>query len=214
MNENMAIWESVKAVPKEAQKPITGGRLKGMTDIKPQWRLMVLTETFGPVGIGWYYETIERWTDEHANTVSAHVRVNLYVKHNGEWSKPIEGQGGSMLLAQEKNGPYHSDEAYKMATTDALSVACKELGIGADVYMGYSTSKYPTHQQPSGGPQRKDNTIGKWVDAQMKKVNQIPDDGHRADLAKRVSAIAKNEDHGAAEAIMKEIDDAVLLATV
>lgn len=35
-----------------------------------------------------------------------------------------------------------SDECYKMATTDALSVACKNLGIGADVYWKESKTKY------------------------------------------------------------------------
>ena len=28
-----------------------------------------------------------------------------------------------------------NDEAYKMALTDAISVACKQLGVGADVYL-------------------------------------------------------------------------------
>ena len=47
---------------------------------------------------------------------------------------------------------------YKMALTDALSVACKALGIGADVYFekdssskyaGYYDAPPPAHQQPS-----------------------------------------------------------------
>ena len=37
---------------------------------------------------------------------------------------------------------YLSDEAYKMAYTDALSVACKALGIAADVYYEKDKSKY------------------------------------------------------------------------
>ena len=51
-----------------------------------------------------------------------------------EWSKPIVGVGGSMFIAKEKSGPYTSDEAYKMALTDAISVSCKALGIAADIY--------------------------------------------------------------------------------
>ena len=53
MEENMKIFNSVKKVPQEAKKLITGGRLKGMTDIKPMWRIEKLTEMFGPCGIGW-----------------------------------------------------------------------------------------------------------------------------------------------------------------
>ncbi|WP_254555280.1 hypothetical protein, partial [Salmonella enterica] len=36
------------------------GRLKGMTDINPMWRIKALTEQFGPCGIGWKVEVIEK----------------------------------------------------------------------------------------------------------------------------------------------------------
>lgn len=47
-----------------------------------------------------------------------------------------------MFAAKEKAGIHVSDECYKMATTDALSVACKQLGIGADVYFEKDKTKY------------------------------------------------------------------------
>jgi hypothetical protein len=146
-NKNLEIWNNVKIVPQEYQKKITGGRLKGMTDIKPQWRLMVLTEQFGMCGVGWYYETAEKWIHQFDSTISAHVIIKLYIKDGDNWSKGIEGQGGSMLVAKESKGPFHSDEAYKMATTDALSVACKQLGIASDVYMGIDSTKYQTKEE-------------------------------------------------------------------
>jgi hypothetical protein len=49
---NLEIYEKVRAVPQEAQKPISGGRLSGKTDINPMWRIKVLTETFGVCGFG------------------------------------------------------------------------------------------------------------------------------------------------------------------
>ena len=55
MDRNMDLYNRVRAVPKEAKSTIKGGRLKGMTDIKPIWRIERLTEEFGPCGIGWYY---------------------------------------------------------------------------------------------------------------------------------------------------------------
>lgn len=134
---NLEIWDKVKAVPKEYTKKITGGRLKGMTDIKPQWRLLTLTSTFGPCGVGWFYEITDKWTEQAGEEVSAYISINLYIKQSEEWSKPIPGLGGSKLLAQESKGPHHSDECYKMALTDALSVACKQLGIASDIYMGW-----------------------------------------------------------------------------
>ena len=49
MSDNMRIYNAVREVPKEARKPITAGRLKGMTDINPMWRIKKLTELFGPM---------------------------------------------------------------------------------------------------------------------------------------------------------------------
>lgn len=146
--ENMELWDKLKSPPEEAKKKITGGRLKGMTDIKPQWRFKIITETFGPVGIGWKYTIEKLWTEKTDDAhICAFALVNFFYRQ-GEWSEAIPGIGGSMLITQEKGGTHTSDEAYKMAVTDALSVAMKSLGVGADVYMGYSDSKNPTQAQP------------------------------------------------------------------
>ena len=135
MSENLKIYESLRTVPESAKKKITGGRLNNMTNISPMWRIKRLTEVFGPVGIGWYTEELRREIIDGANDQKvAIVDINLFVQQNGEWSKPIFGTGGSMLVATETKGLFTSDEAFKMAYTDALSVACKALGMGADVY--------------------------------------------------------------------------------
>lgn len=141
--ENLKIYDLVKAVPDEAKKPITGGRLKGFTDINPMWRIKKLTETFGACGVGWYPEILNKEVIEGANGEKcAFVDINLYVKIDNEWSKPIPGTGGSSFIAKEKNGLYTSDECFKMAYTDALSVACKALGVAADVYYAKEQTKY------------------------------------------------------------------------
>ena len=46
------------------------------------------------------------------------------------------------MVSKERAGLYVDDECYKKASTDALSVACKNLGIGADVYWDKDTDKY------------------------------------------------------------------------
>lgn len=136
----MELWDKIKEVPKEFTKSITGGRLKGMTDIKPQWRYMVMTEQFGAVGFGWYYDITNQWIEEGANgEKAAFTNIALYVKMNDEWSKPIYGNGGSSFISNEKHGAYTSDECFKMSLTDALSVAMSKLGLGANVYMGQGT---------------------------------------------------------------------------
>lgn len=139
---NLELYERVRAVPDDAKKPINAGRLKGMTDINPMWRIKKLTEEFGPCGIGWWTKVTDRWTETVGDEACAFVDLELYIKVGDEWSKPITGSGGSKLATKERSGIYVSDECYKMAETDALSVACKKLGIGADVYFSADRTKY------------------------------------------------------------------------
>ena len=64
------------------------------------------------------------------------VRVHLFIKDGDKWSESIDGLGGSMLIEKDKNGTKVNDEAYKMATTDAIGCALKMVGVAADVYLG------------------------------------------------------------------------------
>ena len=144
---NLDIYNAVRSVPEDAKKPIAGGRLKGKTDINPMWRIKALTEQFGACGIGWYYKETKQWTEVYGDEICAFVNIELYIKVDGEWSMPIFGTGGNMLAQKEKSGIYVSDECFKMATTDALSVACKQLGIGADVYWQEDGTKYETEKK-------------------------------------------------------------------
>lgn len=141
--DSLKIYEAVRVVPDNAKRTIQAGRLKGKTDINPMWRIKALTEQFGPCGIGWKYIVDHQWLEPGANNeVSAFVNISLYIKVDGEWSEAIPGTGGSAFVASEKSGLYTSDECYKMALTDAISVACKALGVGADVYWDADRTKY------------------------------------------------------------------------
>ena len=171
----MEIYNRVRTVPREAKKPIKGGRISGMTDINPMWRIQVLTETFGMCGFGWKYEITNKHLEQGANDeISGFVDINLYVKHEGEWSAPIPGTGGSSFVAKEKNGMYTSDEVYKMALTDALSVACKALGIGADVYWQEGSKYTNTAPEPTTEPETK---IEKINPSQAKQLVDIAKGG-------------------------------------
>ena len=154
--QKMGIWNSFSKPPKEALREIGGGRLKGMTDINPQWRYKAMTEKFGPCGIGWYPEIVEIWTEPVGVEIAIFVKINLYIrnvritsipkdniKDEDAWSKPIPGLGGNLLAANERNGLHLNDESLKMAYTDALSVAMKMIGVASDIYMGlWDGSKY------------------------------------------------------------------------
>ena len=98
-----------------------------------------------------------QWTEQGAkNEIAVFTNIDLYIKQAGEWSEAIPGTGGSMFVASERGGLYTSDECYKMALTDAISVACKALGVGADVYWGQDSSKYSPPAVTSL-PQRRGN---------------------------------------------------------
>ena len=146
---NLGLWNSVAQPPTEYLKKIRGGRLNGMTDISPMWRYMELTSRFGMCGIGWKYTVDDQWVEEgHGGERFAFVNINLFVKQDGEWSDGIFGTGGHKLVSSESRGMHNNDEAFKMATTDAIGTACKLLGFGADIYMGrFDGSKYANADQ-------------------------------------------------------------------
>lgn len=137
--DNLRFYEQLRSVPSYALKAIGAGRLKGMSDINPVYRIKAMTEAFGPCGIGWKYVITKQWLETYGQEVKAFTNIDLYIKVDGEWSDAIPGTGGSSMVAMERSGAYVSDEAYKMALTDALSVAMKSLGVAADVY--YSKDK-------------------------------------------------------------------------
>ena len=173
MPDNLKIYNAVREVPTEAKKNIGGGRLKGMTDINPMWRIKKLTEVFGVCGIGWKYEIVDKWieTAMSKDEITANVIINLYIKgENGEWSEPIPGIGGSMLVASETKGLYVNDECYKMALTDAISVACKALGMGADVYWEKDTTKYNDTKKDNFNSRNTNDNSGKELTYREKVI--------------------------------------------
>lgn len=158
--DNLAIYNKVRHVPDEAQKRITGGRLNGMTDINPMWRIEELTALFGPCGMGWKYTVTRReMVPDGSGQVAAFMDIDLYYRDGDGWSEPIPGTGGSMFISKEKGGLYTSDECYKMALTDALSVACKALGVGADVYWEKGATKYSAQGKPAEAPPAKPEPV-------------------------------------------------------
>lgn len=159
--DNMQIYNFARVVPDEAKKKISGGKLNGMTDINPMWRIEKLTELFGPCGIGWWTENEEYWTEDGANgeklafcKLALMYRIGDGNDLEEDISFPVYGVGGATMVAKTKNGMQSSDECYKMARTDAISVCCKMLGFGASVYWERGESKYSKNQEaPQEAPE-------------------------------------------------------------
>ena len=134
---NLDAYNALRKPPPSALKTIGGGRLKGFTDVNPQWRYEAMTKQFGPCGVGWKYEIEKLWLEPGTDgQMVACVCVYLFIKQDGEWGEAIPGIGGSMLISKESGGLHTNDEAYKMAVTDALSTAMKMVGVAADIYAG------------------------------------------------------------------------------
>lgn len=141
---NLEIYEMARNVPEEAKKPITGGKLSGYTNINPQFRIKRLTEMFGPCGIGWWYEIVDRRLERVNDTpeIVCFVDILLYYTYKGVVSRPIPGTGGNTFVMNTKSGYQASDECFKMALTDAISVASKMIGVAGDVYWVEDRNKY------------------------------------------------------------------------
>lgn len=199
MTDKMQIYNKAREVPKEAKKSINAGRLKGMTDINPMWRIKKLTELFGACGIGWYYEVTEKslHSMNNGSEVVATVDINLYIKNGDEWSKPIVGTGGSKMQTQERNGAYVNDEAFKMALTDAISVACKALGMGADVYWQSDNTKYNDNKKDYAQEERQaaESMKDKVTKNEAKTISDLCDKfGANKDDVLKYAGVKKFED--------------------
>ena len=169
---NLDIYDKFRNVPNEAKKEIGAGRLKGFTDINPMWRIKMLTDQFGVCGFGWFTEIVEQKIEIGSDgQKAAFVTINLFVKVSDEWSKAIVGVGGSSFVTNERNGAYTSDECFKMAYTDALSIACKSLGMGADVYFAKDRTKYD--QEPQTTPVKQTAPVQTTPVKQTAPVNPL-----------------------------------------
>jgi len=168
---NMKHYDNLKSVPRDALKEISFGKLKGKSDISPQWRYEVMTREFGVCGIGWKYEIVSTWTHEVKEEVMLFVQINLYVRNEELWSEPIPAIGGDFVLQKDKNGLHGNDEAYKMAITDALGYAMKYLGVAADVYRGLANDSKYGRQPPQSPPKPQNNETNTNIPTTQQKPN-------------------------------------------
>jgi len=160
-------YKSLAVPPTDALKRIDAGKLKGKTDINPQWKIEAMTEAFGLCGVGWKFEIVK--TDIHDamdGQKLIFMTVAVRVKENDTWGEPVYGCGGDFIVEKNKNGLVPNDEAYKMCLTDALGNALKCLGVAADIYRGYEPSKYQRQEyqpQAQPKPQQAKPKIDKYV---------------------------------------------------
>lgn len=190
LEKNVRFYHRFMTTPKDAQREFNNGRFSG-TDINPMWRIKILTEVFGPSGFGWWTQNV-RYEFVEANVTppdakqeqketSVFCELELVVKdpETGEVSQPIYGVGGNTYIAWGKYGPRASDEAKKMAYTDALSIACKSLGIGHDIWYSNDRTKYTMNNsltksnEPPKNEEKQPEPIAQHTPQTAEVINQI-----------------------------------------
>jgi hypothetical protein len=100
---------------------------------------MRATEAFGPFGQGWGWDSEEDVVvavgPNGKTSTLAKVKLTLWYRPKPEATVVMTGPVIAMnLLVSSKDVP--DEEAFKKATTDALTKALSYLGFSADVFMG------------------------------------------------------------------------------
>lgn len=136
-------YSKLATPPVSALKAITGGTLSGKANINPQWKIQAVTEVYGLCGIGWKYEIADKEIiDCPDGQKLIYLTVALQVKDGDQWSAPIYGIGGDLIIKKRGSGLLVDDDAYKKCLTDALGNAMKNIGVAADVYREMFDTKY------------------------------------------------------------------------
>ena len=133
----MKIWETLSKTNPDFTKPLPGYGGKRLTTIDPMYQIQMMTDLFGPVGLGWAYHVDYTYTDKN---VFAEVTIRYRKEPSLEWNQ--FGPVSSVQALYKKNGGL-DDEAPKKAMTDAMTKGFSHLGISADVFLGlFDNNKY------------------------------------------------------------------------
>lgn len=143
----MELW---KSVDKTDTKYIKDGQ-RGMSSIDAQYYFMKATEKFGPVGIGWGYEVVDRYiTEGHTmkgdeqkkdgayldyKITQMTIKINFWYMLNGEKGQLTE-YGHTQLVSKTRYGPSMEEDPEKKSLTDAIKKSLTLLGFCADVFLG------------------------------------------------------------------------------
>ena len=130
----MKIWQTLSKTNPNYTRTAPSSYGKRITTIDPMYQIQMMTDLFGPVGIGWKYKVDYKYID---GLVFAEVTIKYFTN---EWHE--YGPVCSVQNLSKKNGGL-DDEAPKKAMTDAMTKAFSHLGMSADVFLGkFDDSKY------------------------------------------------------------------------
>lgn len=160
--KNLELWNDLEKTDrfftKEFQRP---GGFRG-TSINSTYVLKRLTEAFGPCGKGWRFvmdneEIVEGPKMKSGDARKLHkVLGHIEYLEANDWKSTSVQFGQTMLVDENKYGPFMDEEAPKKSITDCLSKCAVMLGIGADVYLGlFDDNKYVNDRKREADAERK-----------------------------------------------------------
>jgi len=140
VTDNLAIWNALsKTDPAHTKSFSRAGGFKG-TALKPIWIIKMMTDRFGPAGVGWGVNEPSFQVVPADGEILVYCTVSAW---HGDRANLLWGVGGDKVTAKRNSGSFNDDEAFKKAFTDAVNNALKSLGVGADIHMGqFEDDKY------------------------------------------------------------------------
>lgn len=140
MTDNLNLWNALcKTDPAHTKGFNRAGGFKG-TAVKPIWVIRQLTEHYGPCGKGWGINKPEFQVVQGDGETLVYCTVSAW---HGDPANVLWGVGGDKVVTKRQSGPFHDDEAFKKAFTDAVNNAFKFIGVAGDIHMGlFDDDKY------------------------------------------------------------------------
>ena len=132
MSDNLKIWEALEDVDPKYTKAITGKPYKG-TSPNPHYIVRMLTEQFGPVGVGWGCRVVSEGFQPLGDEVLHWCRVEMWHTDRGN---TFEAYGQTKALSQTRNGLKSDEDAPKKSYTDAMVKAASYVGVAANIFLG------------------------------------------------------------------------------
>ena len=179
--ENMGLWDRVcETDPKHTKHVAQRG---GFTAIDAQYQVQKATEVFGPVGSGWGYECEHSViTVDGASLAVSDVVLWYRIDDN---DKGVYGPVRACNALVSNKGRIDED-AWKKATTDAITKLLSHLGFNADVFLGrFDDNRYVQRMEKTFEPNAA--LVNKYLDG-IREAAQVGDDLGGMQLIKELRA--------------------------
>jgi len=137
--DNLRIWKDLEDIDPKFTKQITGKPYKG-TSPNPHYIVKLLTETFGPVGVGWGVRVVAEGFQPLGDEVLHWCRIEMW---HTDRANTFEQYGQTKALAMTRAGLKSDEDAPKKSFTDAMTKGASYIGCAANIFLGrWDDSQY------------------------------------------------------------------------